>query len=45
MSTLHSILTAANDLLAHVPMVDVPNPDPQQPPGTGGITTIMAWLK
>ncbi|ERK73486.1 MULTISPECIES: hypothetical protein [Leifsonia] len=45
MSTLHTILTAANDFLAHVPAVDIPNPNPQQPPGTGGITTIMAWLK
>jgi len=44
MSTLHSILTAANDFLAHVPM-DIPNPDPVQPPGTQGVTTLMSWLK
>lgn len=23
----------------------IPNPAPQQPPGTEGVTTILAWLK
>lgn len=28
-----------------VNLADVPNPAPAQPPGTGGITTIMSWVK
>ncbi|MFT8395948.1 hypothetical protein [Propionibacterium sp.] len=24
---------------------DVPNPDPVQPPGTGGVVTLLGWLK
>lgn len=38
------LIAAANDLVAAVPM-QIPNPDPVQPPGTEGVTTIMAWLK
>ncbi|OJU46221.1 MAG: hypothetical protein BGN98_11870 [Microbacterium sp. 69-7] len=44
MSTLHTILTAANDFVALVPM-DIPNPEPVQPPGTNGFVTIMGWVK
>ena len=41
MHVLTTLLHTANDLAA----VDIPNPDPEQPPNTGGITTIMSWLK
>jgi len=44
MSTLHAILTAANDFAAIVPL-DIPNPEPVQPPGTSGFVTIMGWVK
>lgn len=44
MTVLDTLITAANDFAAVVP-AQIPNPDPVQPPGTGGITTIMAWLK
>lgn len=30
---------------ADVNLADVPNPAPAQPPGTGGITTVMSWVK
>lgn len=23
----------------------IPNPDPVQPPGTGGVTVVLSWLK
>ena len=38
------ILHAVNDFVAAVP-VQIPDPDPVQPPGTGGVTTILSWLK
>ena len=45
MSTLHAILTAANDFAALLPQADIPNPAPVQPPGTNGFVTIMGWVK
>lgn len=44
MSTLHSVITATSDLLAVVP-VQIPDPDPVQPPGTEGFTAILGWAK
>lgn len=44
MSTLHSVIATATDILAILPS-QVPNPDPVQPPGTEGLTTIMGWAK
>jgi len=44
MSTLHTILTMANDFATVLPM-DIPNPAPVQPPGTNGFVTIMGWVK
>lgn len=44
MSMLHSILTTAHDFVV-ITGASIPDPSPQQPPGTGGVTTIMAWLK
>lgn len=41
---LPEFLYAANHLLGVIPM-QIPNPDPVQPPGTGGIRTILAWMK
>lgn len=38
------ILNAANDFVAVVPL-QIPDPDPVQPPGTEGVTTILSWLK
>jgi len=40
MSTLHSVITAAPDILAAVP-----DPGAVQPPGTEGFTTVMGWAK
>lgn len=44
MSTLLTVASAAGDVLALVPM-EIPDPDPIQPPGTEGFTTILAWAK
>ena len=44
MSTLHSVITTATDVLANLPS-QVPDPDPVQPPGTEGFNTIMGWAK
>lgn len=44
MSTLHVLVTAANDFASIVPLA-VPDPEPVQPPGTSGFTTIMGWVK
>lgn len=38
------LITALNDASATLPGM-IPDPDPAQPPGTQGVTTIMAWLK
>nr|WP_181716184.1 hypothetical protein [Cryobacterium sp.]QJS06040.1 putative membrane protein [Cryobacterium sp.] len=38
------ILHAANDFAAALPL-QIPDPDPVQPPGTEGVTTILSWLK
>lgn len=42
--TALELLSAVNDFAAIAP-VQIPDPDPVQPPGTEGVTTIMAWLK
>lgn len=44
MTVLHTIITASADLVAAVPAL-IPDPDPVQPPGTEGISTIVSWLK
>ena len=44
MSTLHAILSAANDFALMFPL-NIPNPEPIQPPGTTGFVTIMGWVK
>lgn len=44
MTVLDTLIMAATHLAAIVP-ADIPNPDPVQPPGTEGVTTIMSWLK
>ncbi|MFC0456201.1 hypothetical protein ACFFGR_06495 [Arthrobacter liuii] len=44
MSTLLTAASAVGDFLALVP-AQIPNPAPIQPPGTGGLTTIMGWGK
>lgn len=41
---LPEFIDAAGQLLGLIPM-QIPNPSPRQPPGTGGITTILAWIK
>lgn len=48
MSMLLTIAGAAGDVLATVPqqvIAQVPDPDPIQPPGTEGFTSIMGWAK
>lgn len=44
MSIALTIAQAATDFVALVPL-QVPNPDPVQPPGTEGFTSIMGWAK
>ena len=44
MSTLLTVAAAAGDVLALVPM-QIPDPDPIQPPGTEGFNLIMGWAK
>lgn len=41
------VMDAFHQLPAQVTvhLADVPNPAPAQPPGTGGVITIMAWVK
>ncbi|MFV0452774.1 MAG: hypothetical protein ACK5LS_11150 [Propioniciclava sp.] len=38
------LLTAIADFVALIPM-QIPDPDPVQPPGTEGITSILGWAK
>lgn len=33
------------DAVVNLIPLQIPNPDPQRPPGTGGVTTLLAWLK
>ncbi|MHB9004714.1 MAG: hypothetical protein ACYC6C_11745 [Coriobacteriia bacterium] len=40
MPLIDTLLTAAELLPAQIP-----NPDPVQPPGTEGVTTVMSWAK
>ena len=42
---IDSALAAAADLSLHALPLAVPNPDPIQPPGTEGFTTVMGWAK
>jgi len=44
MSSLHSVITVATDVLAAMP-ASVPDPAPVQPPGTEGFNTVMGWAK
>lgn len=44
MSTLHSVITAANDLLTTL-HAQLPDPEPVRPPGTDGFITLMGWAK
>lgn len=42
---MHTTLAATLvDTLAHY-AVNIPNPDPATPPGMGGVTTLIGWLK
>lgn len=41
---LPEFINTAGQILGLIPM-QIPDPDPAQPPGTGGVTTILAWLK
>ena len=38
------VFHAAADTAVHIAGV-IPDPDPVQPPGTEGVTTILSWLK
>lgn len=37
------VLHAVTELATH--LADIPNPDPEQPDGVEGVTTILGWLK
>lgn len=37
-------IAAVNDFIALLPM-QIPDPKPAQPPGMGGVTKILGWLK
>lgn len=41
---LPELINTANQIFGLIPM-QIPNPDPVQPPGTRGVSTILAWLK
>lgn len=41
---LHSLTIAATEFAAMLPL-QIPNPDPVQPPGTQGFLSIMGWAK
>lgn len=41
---LPEFIYTAGHLLGVIPM-QIPDPRPVQPPGTNGISTILAWLK
>lgn len=41
---LPELITATTHLLGVLPL-QIPDPDPVQPPGTEGVSTILAWLK
>ncbi|MDO5645932.1 MAG: hypothetical protein Q4G21_09660 [Dermabacter sp.] len=48
MSTLLMMAGSVGDILAALPyeiIAQVPDPDPVQPPGTEGFTTVMGWGK
>ncbi|MBL5975506.1 MAG: hypothetical protein ACTHX2_00695 [Microbacterium sp.] len=44
MSVLVTAIQTAVEVAAVLP-ADLPNPDPVQPPGTDGFTSIMGWAK
>ena len=44
MSIALTLTQAATDFVALLPL-QVPDPDPVQPPGTEGFTSIMGWAK
>ena len=44
MSIARTLTQAATDVVALVPL-QVPDPNPVQPPGTEGFTSIMGWAK
>lgn len=44
MSIALPLTQAATDVVALLPL-QVPNPNPVQPPGTEGFTSIMGWAK
>lgn len=39
------LLTATHDFIITMLPLQIPNPDPAQPPGMPGIPKILAWLK
>ena len=41
LNTIHALLTALTDAL----LMNIPNPAPDQPPGTGAIATVISWAK
>lgn len=42
--TLFTLMSAAADIAAAMP-AQIPNPAPVQPPGTGGFTLAISWIK
>ena len=44
MSIALTLTQAATDVVALLPL-QVPDPNPVQPPGTEGVTSIMGWAK
>ncbi|MGL4340143.1 MAG: hypothetical protein ACRCSP_06955 [Rhodoglobus sp.] len=44
MMTVFDLIHAVTDFAAIAP-TEIPDPEPVQPPGTEGVTVIMAWLK
>lgn len=44
MSLIPEYINLGNQLIGLLPM-QIPDPDPVRPPGTQGVTTLLAWLK
>lgn len=44
MSLMPGLMATANDVASLTAGI-IPDPAPQQPPNTGGVSTLLAWLK
>lgn len=45
MNILLAAASGVGDVLAVLPLDNIPNPQAEMPPGMGGLKTIMNWVK